>query len=86
MKQLIAYNLILAYFNFELSFDDYQLGTVILQNDGLIAFFSKNLNSTERQYTITEKELLSTVESLRKFKGILLKKQIKLYTDHKNLL
>ena len=49
---------------------DFQLGTVISQNDKPIAFFSRKLNSAQRNYTTTEKELLSIVECLKEFRNI----------------
>ena len=50
-----------------------------------IAFFSRNMNSAQQNYTTTEKELLSKVETIKEFLNILLGHQITVYTDHKNL-
>ena len=50
---------------------DFQLGAVISQNDKPIAFFSRKLNLAQRNYTTTDKELLSIVECLKQFRNIL---------------
>ena len=63
-----------------------QLGPVIPQENCPIAFHSRKLNSARRRYTIIEKELLSIVETLRKFKTILLGYKIEIHTGHKNLV
>ena len=43
------------------------------------------MNSAQQNYTTTEKELLSVVASLKEFCNIILKHQVTVYTDHKNL-
>ena len=64
----------LAYPNFSKKFvihtdaSDLQLGSVISQENRPIAFYSRKLNSAQRRYTTTEKELLSIVEILKEFK------------------
>ena len=43
------------------------------------------MNSAQQNYTTTDKELLSVVENLKEFRYILLRHQITVYTDHRNL-
>ena len=62
-----------------------QLGAIISQNNKPIAFYSRKLNPAQVNYTTTEWELLSIVETLKELRNILLGQQIKVYTDHKNL-
>ena len=73
---------------FELHTDasDYQLGSVIMQERKPIAFYSRKLNTAQRNYTTGEREMLSIVETLRAYRNILLGHEIVIYTDHMNLV
>ena len=91
MKHIMSREILLAYPDFNKPFiihtdaSKSQLGTVISQNSRPIAFYSRKLNPAQTQYTVTERELLSIVETLKEFRNILLGQRIQVYTDHLNL-
>ena len=91
MKKSISRETLLVYPDFNKPFEIHtdaskvQLGAVISQDNKPIAFYSRKLNPAQVNYTTTERELLSIVETLKEFRNILLGQQIKVYTDHKNL-
>lgn len=62
-----------------------QLGAVITQKNQPIAHFSRKLNKSQCDYTVTELELLAMVETLKEFCSVLLGQDITMCTDHKNL-
>jgi hypothetical protein len=49
-----------------------------------IAFYSRKLNTDQKRHTITERELLSAIETCKEYKNILLGYPIIVSTDHKN--
>ena len=52
---------------------DFQLGAVIILQEGKpLTFYSRKLAAAQRNYTTSEKELLSIVETLKEFCSILL--------------
>ena len=53
--------------------------------DHPIAFASKKLSSTERNYTTTEREGLAMVYALQKFRHYLLGSHFKMFTYHSTL-
>jgi hypothetical protein len=82
----------LAYLDYSKVFEIYtdtsskQLGAVITQDNRPIAFFSWKLSNMQHKYSITKIELLAIVKILKKFKGILWGQNIKVFTDHANLM
>ena len=63
----------------------WQIVDVVSQERKPVGYRSKKFNAAQQNYTVTEKELLSIVESLRYFKTILLGQNMTVCTDHKNL-
>ncbi len=78
VKAAISKDVLLSYHDFSQPFEIHtdasmaQLGLVISQSGKPIAFYSRKLNSAQQQYTTTEQELLSTVETLKEFRNVLL--------------
>jgi RNase H-like domain found in reverse transcriptase len=52
-------------FHIDTDASDHQLGAVIMQDKKPISFYSRKLNVAQRRYTITEHELLSTIETCK---------------------
>ena len=77
IKRVIGREVLLGYpdFNdpFEIRTDAsrLQIGAVISQKGKPIALYFRKMNSAQQNYTTTEKELLSIVESLKEFRNIL---------------
>ncbi len=63
-----------------------QLEAMITQDNRPIAFFSRKLSKTQTKYSVTKIELLAIVETLKEIQGMLWGQQIKVYTDHMNLI
>jgi hypothetical protein len=63
-----------------------QLGAVITHDNRPITFFSRKLSDTQHKYSVTKIELPAIVETLKEFKGMLWGQQIKVSTNHANLM
>ena len=91
IKHVIGREVLLAYLDFNAPSEIHtdasklQISAVISQKGKPIAFYSRKMNSAQKNYTTTEKELLSIVATLKEFYNIILGQQITVYTDNKNL-
>ncbi len=92
VKATITKDIVLAYPDFNKVFEIYtdasskQLGAVITDDNRPIAFFSWKLSDTQCKYSVTKIELLAIVKTLKDFKGMLWGQQIKVFTNHANLM
>jgi hypothetical protein len=80
MEQLKNYldDMLILTNNFDKSFhiytgtSDHQLGAVIMQDKMPLAFYSRKLNAAQKRNTTTESELLSNIETCKKYKNIII--------------
>ena len=91
MGKTLGHNVLLSYHNFSerliINTDarKTKLGWGISQNGKPMTFYSRKLTPAQINYTTTERELLSIVETLKDFLKIILGHCIKLYTENKNI-
>ena len=95
MKAIICSNALNTYPDYTKPFHRYtdasnlQIGSAIIQvhnnNPCPISYYSKKLNSSQINYTTTEKELLDGVITFKEYSKILSGAVCFLYIDHKNL-
>lgn len=95
LKNALVTAPVLAVPNFDLPFtvacdsSQYGIGGVISQEidgqDHPIAFVSRSLTKNERNYSATEREMLSIIFSVEKFQAYLGSRKFKIITDHSSL-
>jgi len=89
-KRIIAKETLAAHPNFNEPFQIHtnashcQLGAAASQEGKPMAFCSRKLNPAQTRHTTAERELLSTAETLKEHRNMLLGQQIEVFTDHKN--
>ena len=93
LKEKIITPPILAFPHFERPFilqtdaSDYAIGAVVSQKDTAnvehpIAYISRTLKKTERNYSVTEKECLALVYACQIFRPLLFGRELEVITDH----
>ena len=91
IKLILANDTLLIYQDFNVAFKihtdaiTFQLGVVIIQRVKPIDFYSKKLTSSQQWYTLTGRELLSILETLKEFRTISIGQKLRIYTNHKDL-
>ena len=70
-------------FTLETDASDIGLGAILKQGEQIITFISKNLSPAERNYYITEREVLAALWAMEKLEFYLGTKEFSLITDHK---
>lgn len=70
---------------------NYGIGAVLIQlddegNEKPIAYMSKKLNTTQRNYSVTERECLAALEAIKRFRCYLELQEFEVITDHSSLV
>ena len=60
------------------------MGSVITQWNRPLVFFSRKLSETQQKYSTAQIELLTIVETLKEFKGMLWGQKLVVYRGHQN--
>lgn len=100
-KELNAFNLLRNFLitepiflkipNFNLPFElatdasNEAIGAILSQNNQVVEYASRSLNTTEKNYSTTEKELLAIIFGIEHFRYYLLGRKFKIITDHNPL-
>jgi hypothetical protein len=92
VKKMICNSTTLSYYDpskelvLENDASDYGLGSALMQDGKPIAFASRSLSSSEKNYAQIEKEMLAIVYGLNKFHHYVYGREVIVYTDHKPLV
>ncbi|XP_026287254.2 uncharacterized protein K02A2.6-like [Frankliniella occidentalis] len=62
------------------------VGACLMQEKKPIAWASRSMNSAERNYSQSEKEMLSITFGFKKFHNLVYGRKVKVFTDHKSLV
>ena len=93
LKDKLSNPPVLTYPNFDKEFYLYcdasaiGIGSVLMQHNDKnqlqpIAYYSRKLNKAEKEYSVTDKEALAVIASLKHFRYIIFGYKIQVYTDH----
>ena len=88
IKRIVERNNLLTYpdFNGEFKIHNYdiklQLGAVISQKGKPIDFYGRKITESPKRYIVTERGILSVIETIKKFINLLLGQILRIYTDH----
>lgn len=74
-----------AQFVVETDASDNALAATLSQNGKPVAFFSRTLNSAEKHHSAIEKEAAAIVESIRRWRHLLIGKNFQLITDQRSV-
>jgi RNase H-like domain found in reverse transcriptase/Integrase zinc binding domain/Chromo (CHRromatin Organisation MOdifier) domain len=64
---------------------DFGIGAVLMQEGHPVAYFSKLLNAAQRNYTVSDRELLAVVEALKQWRCYVGDRHFTVVTDHSPL-
>ena len=62
------------------------MGAVLIQRAGIVGYYAKRFNPTQRRYAVCEQEALALVTALRHYRYLLLGQRTIVWTDHKPLV
>lgn len=88
LKQLLVSPPVLAFPNPNVPYvlhtdaSAFALGAVLVQNEHPVAYASRTLSSSERNYSATERECLAVVWAIKEYRHLLLGRPFSVVTDH----